>query len=49
VALPARAARAHDQAEAAFAAGDIDGAIGADMLAQALADATLCQSESVRG
>ena len=47
--LNGRAVRAHDEAEAAFDIGDIDGAFGADMLAQALTNAALCEPESVRG
>ena len=41
--LNGRALRAHDEAEAAFEAGDIDTAIGADMIASALSDAALCE------
>jgi len=43
--LNGRAARAHDQAAAAMAAGDIDAAIGADQLAAALTSAALSEPE----
>jgi hypothetical protein len=39
--LPGRVADAHREAAESLAAGDIDGAIGADMLATALTDAAL--------
>jgi hypothetical protein len=44
--LNGRAARAHHDADAAFEAGDIDGAIGADMHASALTDAALAEPDS---
>jgi len=44
--LNGRAVRAHDQAEAAFDAGDIDTAIGAEQLASALTSAALCEAET---
>jgi hypothetical protein len=43
--LPGRIADAHREAEEALAAGDIDGAIGADMLAAALTDAALAEAD----
>ncbi|QOF28813.1 Uncharacterised protein [Mycobacteroides abscessus subsp. abscessus] len=46
--LCGRALRAHDEVLAAFEAGDLDGAIGADMLAAALTIAAHCEPESVQ-
>jgi hypothetical protein len=43
--LPGRIADAQREAAEALAAGDIDGAIGADMLAKALTDSHMCERE----
>ena len=47
--LAGRVARAHDEAAEALAVGDIDGAIGADMLAASLSDAVLCEPQESGG
>ena len=44
--LPGRIADAHREAAEAIAVGDIDGAIGADMLAAALTDAALAETSA---
>jgi hypothetical protein len=47
--LDGHAARAHFNAATAFAVGDIDGAIGGDMLAAALSDLVLLERKDAEG
>jgi hypothetical protein len=44
--LPGRVADAHDEGRAALAEGDLDSAIGSDMLATALAEMALEESQA---